>query len=108
MLALVFQGQELTIRQIALLGFRDLVLLKVYLDKTLPLMQSPIPPPILQMLLVLQVGVERLWRDVMVWFSIYIYILHVHAQDCKAGIANHISKYTDDYLQIGSIIIYKY
>lgn len=48
------QGQELTIRQIALLGFRDLVLLKVNLDKTLPLMQSRIPPPILQMLLVLQ------------------------------------------------------
>ncbi|CAI9544581.1 unnamed protein product [Staurois parvus] len=48
------QGQELTIRQIALLGFRDLVLLKVNLDKTLPLVQSQIPPPILQMLLVLQ------------------------------------------------------
>ncbi|XP_068115603.1 proline-rich protein 5-like isoform X1 [Hyperolius riggenbachi] len=48
------QGQELTIRQIALLGFRDLVLLKVNLEKTLPLMQSRIPPPVLQMLLVLQ------------------------------------------------------
>ncbi|XP_072278238.1 proline-rich protein 5-like isoform X1 [Pyxicephalus adspersus] len=48
------QGQELTIRQIALLGFRDLVLLKVNLDRTLPLMQSQMPPPILQMLLVLQ------------------------------------------------------
>ncbi|XP_075044430.1 proline-rich protein 5-like isoform X2 [Mixophyes fleayi] len=48
------QGQELTIRQIALLGFRDLVLLKVNLEKSLPLVQSQIPPPILQMLLVLQ------------------------------------------------------
>ncbi|XP_073421348.1 proline-rich protein 5-like [Dendrobates tinctorius] len=48
------QGQELTIRQIALLGFRDSVLLKVSLDSALPLMKSPIPPPILQMLLVLQ------------------------------------------------------
>lgn len=48
------QGQELTIRQIALLGFRDAVLLKVSLDRMLPLLQSPVPPPILQMLLVLQ------------------------------------------------------
>ncbi|XP_071975140.1 proline-rich protein 5-like [Engystomops pustulosus] len=48
------QGQELTIRQIALLGFRDAVLLKVNLERTLPLMKSPVPPPILQMLLVLQ------------------------------------------------------
>ncbi|XP_077143152.1 proline-rich protein 5-like isoform X3 [Ranitomeya variabilis] len=48
------QGQELTIRQIALLGFRDSVLLKVSVDTALPLMKSPIPPPILQMLLVLQ------------------------------------------------------
>ncbi|XP_056383875.1 proline-rich protein 5-like isoform X6 [Hyla sarda] len=48
------QGQELTIRQIALLGFRDVVLLKVNLDRTLPLLQTPVPPPILQMLLVLQ------------------------------------------------------
>ncbi|XP_073514243.1 proline-rich protein 5-like isoform X2 [Phyllobates terribilis] len=48
------QGQELTIRQIALLGFRDSVLLKVNLDSALPLMKSPTPPPILQMLLVLQ------------------------------------------------------
>ncbi|KAM8938827.1 proline-rich protein 5-like [Pelodytes ibericus] len=48
------QGQELTIRQIALLGFRDSVLLKVDLDKTLPLSRSPIPPAFLQMLLVLE------------------------------------------------------
>ncbi|KAG9468628.1 hypothetical protein GDO78_022296 [Eleutherodactylus coqui] len=48
------QGQELTIRQIALLGFRDAVLLRVNLDRTLPLIMSPVPPPILQMLLVLQ------------------------------------------------------
>lgn len=48
------QGQELTIRQIALLGFRDAVLLKVNLDRMLPLLKSPIPPPVLQMLLVLQ------------------------------------------------------
>ncbi|KAM9301458.1 proline-rich protein 5-like [Gastrophryne carolinensis] len=48
------QGQELTIRQIALLAFRDLVLLRVHLERTLPLLQSCIPPPILQMLLILQ------------------------------------------------------
>ncbi|XP_075423667.1 proline-rich protein 5-like [Ascaphus truei] len=48
------QGQELTIRQIALLGFRDSVLLKVNLGETLPTVQSQIPPSIVQMLLVLQ------------------------------------------------------
>ncbi|XP_029438723.1 proline-rich protein 5-like isoform X1 [Rhinatrema bivittatum] len=48
------QGQELTVRQIALLGFRDLVLLKVNLEDTLPLVQTVLPPSILQMLLILQ------------------------------------------------------
>uniref|UniRef100_A0A8D0BBX2 Proline rich 5 like n=1 Tax=Salvator merianae TaxID=96440 RepID=A0A8D0BBX2_SALMN len=48
------QGQELTIRQIALLGFRDLVLLKVKLDEILPCLQTKLPPSIVQMLLILQ------------------------------------------------------
>ncbi|XP_018112808.1 proline-rich protein 5-like isoform X3 [Xenopus laevis] len=48
------QGQELTIRQIALLGFRDSVVLKVNLAKALSLVSSQVPPSILQMLLVLQ------------------------------------------------------
>ncbi|KAJ7344627.1 hypothetical protein JRQ81_000577 [Phrynocephalus forsythii] len=48
------QGQELTIRQIALLGFRDLVLLKVKLDEILPQIQTNLPPSIVQMLLILQ------------------------------------------------------
>ncbi|KAM4617973.1 proline-rich protein 5-like isoform 1-T3 [Discoglossus pictus] len=48
------QGQELTIRQIALLGFRDCVLLKVDLGKTLTTVMSQVPSSILQMLLVLQ------------------------------------------------------
>lgn len=50
------QGQELTIRQISLLGFRDLVLLKVKLGDVLLLARSPPPPSIVQMLLILQVG----------------------------------------------------
>ncbi|XP_068801612.1 proline-rich protein 5-like isoform X1 [Struthio camelus] len=50
------QGQELTIRQIALLGFRDLVLLKVKLEEILPLVQAKLPASIVQMLLILQVG----------------------------------------------------
>ncbi|EQB79175.1 proline-rich protein 5-like protein [Camelus ferus] len=49
------QGQELTIRQISLLGFRDLVLLKVKLDDLLLLAQPQPPSSIIQMLLVLQV-----------------------------------------------------
>ncbi|NXC69035.1 PRR5L protein, partial [Anhinga anhinga] len=48
------QGQELTIRQIALLGFRDLVLLKVKLEEILPLVQTKLPASIIQMLLILQ------------------------------------------------------
>ncbi|XP_059675872.1 proline-rich protein 5-like isoform X1 [Gavia stellata] len=48
------QGQELTIRQIALLGFRDLVLLKVKLQEILPLVQTRLPASIVQMLLILQ------------------------------------------------------
>lgn len=51
-----FQGQELTIRQIALLGFRDLVLLKVKLNEILPLVRTKLPASIVQMLLILQVG----------------------------------------------------
>ncbi|NXU09033.1 PRR5L protein, partial [Pardalotus punctatus] len=48
------QGQELTIRQIALLGFRDLVLLKVKLEEILPLARTKLPASIVQMLLILQ------------------------------------------------------
>ncbi|XP_032138211.1 proline-rich protein 5-like isoform X2 [Sapajus apella] len=48
------QGQELTIRQISLLGFRDLVLLKVKLGDLLLLAQSKLPSSIVQMLLILQ------------------------------------------------------
>ncbi|XP_043828712.1 proline-rich protein 5-like isoform X2 [Dromiciops gliroides] len=48
------QGQELTIRQIALLGFRDLVLLKVKLEEMLPAGQTQVPSSIVQMLLILQ------------------------------------------------------
>ncbi|XP_077719760.1 proline-rich protein 5-like isoform X2 [Canis aureus] len=48
------KGQELTIRQISLLGFRDLVLLKVKLGDSLLLAQSQPPSSIVQMLLILQ------------------------------------------------------
>ncbi|XP_058439348.1 proline-rich protein 5-like isoform X2 [Marmota monax] len=49
------QGQELTIRQISLLGFRDLVLLKVKLGDLLLLgPPSKLPSSIIQMLLILQ------------------------------------------------------
>ncbi|XP_055790906.1 proline-rich protein 5-like isoform X1 [Salvelinus fontinalis] len=46
------QGQELTVRQMALLGFRDLVLLKLSLEDLLPI--ATVPPAITQMLLILQ------------------------------------------------------
>ncbi|MBN3309930.1 PRR5L protein, partial [Amia calva] len=48
------QGQELTVRQMALLGFRDLVLLKLPLGELLPGLDAQTPPAITQMLLVLQ------------------------------------------------------
>uniref|UniRef100_A0A671TLU9 Proline rich 5 like n=1 Tax=Sparus aurata TaxID=8175 RepID=A0A671TLU9_SPAAU len=47
------QGQELTVRQMALVAFRDLVLLKLHLEETLGAAAS-VPPPVTQMLLVLQ------------------------------------------------------
>ncbi|XP_029289277.1 LOW QUALITY PROTEIN: proline-rich protein 5-like [Cottoperca gobio] len=47
------QGQELTVRQMALLAFRDLVLLKLHLEETLRA-AACVPPPVTQMLLVLQ------------------------------------------------------
>lgn len=47
------QGQELSVRQMALLAFRDLVLLKLHLEDTLGTAAS-VPPTITQMLLVLQ------------------------------------------------------
>uniref|UniRef100_A0A9J7XSP9 Si:dkey-56p7.10 n=1 Tax=Cyprinus carpio carpio TaxID=630221 RepID=A0A9J7XSP9_CYPCA len=52
------QGQELTVRQMALLGFRDLVLMKLSLDDLLRKNLSLIPASITQMLLVLQ-GIQE-------------------------------------------------
>ncbi|XP_017340063.1 proline-rich protein 5-like isoform X3 [Ictalurus punctatus] len=46
------QGQELTVRQMALLGFRDQVLLKLSLENILN--TTSYPPAIVQMLLILQ------------------------------------------------------
>ncbi|XP_036440208.1 proline-rich protein 5-like isoform X2 [Colossoma macropomum] len=48
------QGQELTVRQMALLAFRDLVLMRVPLEDLLPTNLSLLPTSITQMLLVLQ------------------------------------------------------
>ncbi|XP_051918220.1 proline-rich protein 5-like [Hippocampus zosterae] len=47
------QGQELSVRQMALLAFRDLVLLKLPLEDSLQSAEN-VPPPITHMLLVLQ------------------------------------------------------
>ncbi|XP_030650048.1 proline-rich protein 5-like [Chanos chanos] len=48
------QGQELTVRQMALLGFRDLVLMKLSLEELLSAHLSLLPTTITQMLLILQ------------------------------------------------------
>ncbi|XP_016396516.1 proline-rich protein 5-like [Sinocyclocheilus rhinocerous] len=52
------QGQELTVRQMTLLGFRDMVLLKLSLGDLLCKNLSLIPASITQMLLVLQ-GIQE-------------------------------------------------
>ena len=62
-----WQGQELTVRQMALLAFRDLVLLKLRLAEPLGTAAS-VPPAVTQMLLVLQVNLclftpESLWAQ---------------------------------------------
>uniref|UniRef100_A0A673H9E5 Uncharacterized protein n=1 Tax=Sinocyclocheilus rhinocerous TaxID=307959 RepID=A0A673H9E5_9TELE len=56
--AILYPLQELTVRQMALLGFRDLVLMKFSLDDLLRKNLSLIPASITQMLLVLQVNVN--------------------------------------------------
>ncbi|KAG9260830.1 proline-rich protein 5-like isoform X1 [Astyanax mexicanus] len=48
------QGQELTVRQMALLAFRDLVLMQLPLEELLPNNSSLLPSAITQMLLILQ------------------------------------------------------
>ncbi|XP_035376823.1 proline-rich protein 5-like [Electrophorus electricus] len=48
------QGQELTVRQMALLGFRDLVLMRLPVEDLLPTNLPLLPTSITQMLLVLQ------------------------------------------------------
>ncbi|KAI4878082.1 hypothetical protein NFI96_007470 [Prochilodus magdalenae] len=48
------QGQELSVRQMALLAFRDLVLMRVSLEDLLPTNLSLLPTSITQMLLILQ------------------------------------------------------
>ncbi|XP_007244304.3 proline-rich protein 5-like [Astyanax mexicanus] len=77
------QGQELTVRQMALLGFRDLVLMKLPLENMLQ--TAPYPPAIIQMLLILQ-GIHepsgprkeyyQLERLVDMVISPYLYISH--------------------------------
>uniref|UniRef100_A0A673HA52 Uncharacterized protein n=1 Tax=Sinocyclocheilus rhinocerous TaxID=307959 RepID=A0A673HA52_9TELE len=57
--AILYPLQELTVRQMALLGFRDLVLMKFSLDDLLRKNLSLIPASITQMLLVLQVNESR-------------------------------------------------
>uniref|UniRef100_A0A3B1K985 Proline rich 5 like n=1 Tax=Astyanax mexicanus TaxID=7994 RepID=A0A3B1K985_ASTMX len=83
------QGQELTVRQMALLGFRDLVLMKLPLENMLQ--TAPYPPAIIQMLLILQ-GIHepsgprkeyyQLERLVDMVISPYLYISH---QDSSSG-----------------------
>lgn len=51
------QGHEFTVRQMALLAFRDLVLMKLSVEELLPIYLSLLPTSIKQMLLVLQVSV---------------------------------------------------
>lgn len=58
-LSFYMQGQELTVRQMALLGFRDLVLMQLSLGDLLQKNLSLIPASITQMLLVLQVNVNH-------------------------------------------------
>ncbi|XP_062857257.1 proline-rich protein 5-like [Trichomycterus rosablanca] len=88
------QGQELTVRQMALLGFRDQVLLKLPLENMLH--SASYPSSIIQMLLILQ-GIhepsgsskeyfilERLVDMVISpYLSNYLYMNHIHSSsDC--------------------------
>lgn len=59
------QGKEPSVRQLALLHFRDAITLSVKLEDALARAHARVPPAIVQMLLVLQVGARHgrwLWR----------------------------------------------
>ena len=55
------QGQDMTVRQMALLSFRDLVLMKLPLRDLLPKNPTLLPAAITNMLLVLQVGAPYIY-----------------------------------------------
>lgn len=73
------QGQELTVRQMALLSFRDLVLMKLPLQELLPQSPTLLPAAITQMLLVLQVLLIRLGLPHIVILS-FFFIKPNHSQ----------------------------
>ncbi|XP_028814186.1 proline-rich protein 5-like [Denticeps clupeoides] len=106
------QGQELSVRQMALLSFRDLVLLKLSLEELLPKAPLSLPPAIRQMLLILQ-GIHEpsgpseeyhlLERLVGMVISPYLgnYIHREHAQSRSARVGQPeimITQYATDPL----------
>lgn len=58
------QGHEFTVRQMALLAFRDLVLMRLPVEELLPSNLSLLPTPITQMLLILQVSVFPIYTHI--------------------------------------------
>lgn len=55
------QGKEPSVRQLALLHFRNTITLSVKLEDALARAHARVPPAIVQMLLVLQVGTRPGW-----------------------------------------------
>lgn len=61
------QGKEPSVRQLALLHFRNTIVLSVKLDDALSRPRARVPPSVTQMLLILQVGVR--WHQHTKWHS---------------------------------------
>lgn len=63
------QGKEPSVRQLALLHFRNTIVLSVKLDDALSRPRARVPPSVTQMLLILQVGVARTQNSTDVGFG---------------------------------------
>lgn len=90
------QGQELTVRQMALLAFRDLVLLKLQLEDSLGTAAS-VPPPVTQMLLVLQVNTHTHIRTNLTgWLKSYSSLFFYRFDCCVHLLGQHCTEIWED------------
>lgn len=64
------QGKEPSVRQLALLHFRNTIVLSVKLEDALSRPRARVPPSVTQMLLILQVGLQA-WSQLTHWLFLF-------------------------------------